>query len=197
MPPFEDTETPVSPESLHLSVNAVIEIVKRARGEELPCLVVGGHAVILYQIPRFTRDLDFLIPEEAVDRWLDFLLRLSYSVFHRTGAFIQLEPATPGSLPPVDLMLVDKQTWGKLVAEAQEREAGEGLSLPVPHPWHLIAMKLAAAKSATRRSSAVDWSDILELLQTCKIDLGDPEFQKVVIQFGGEEALQRMQEEQR
>ncbi len=178
-------------------MNAVVEIVKRARQEELPCLVVGGHAVILYEVPRFTRDLDFVIPNETVDRWLNFLQRLSYRVFHRTGAFIQLEPATPGGLPPVDLMLVDEHTWGKLIAKAQERDAGEGFSLSVPHPWHLIAMKLAAAKSATRRATAVDWSDILDLLETCKVDLDDPEFQKVVLQFGGEESLQRMQREQR
>ncbi|MGI9173431.1 MAG: hypothetical protein ACR2F0_08995 [Chthoniobacterales bacterium] len=178
-------------------MNVIVEIVKRARLEELPCLVVGGHAVILYQIPRFTRDLDFLIPDEAVDRWLDFLQRLSYRVFHRTGAFIQLEPATAGSRPPVDLILVDEQTWIKLIGKAQERDAGEGLSLPVPHPWHLIAMKLRATKSATRRADAVDWSDILDLVQTCRIDLSDPEFQKIVLQFGGEESLQRMQREHR
>jgi len=85
----------------------------------------------------------------------------------------------------------------KLLGKAQERDAGEGLSLPVPHPWHLIAMKLRAAKSGTRRTDAVDWSDILDLVQTCKIDLSDPEFQNIVLQFGRKESLQRMQREQR
>lgn len=176
-------------------MNAVVEILKRTQQEQLPCLVVGGHAVILYQIPRFTRDIDFVVPDEAMERWLDFLQRLQYRVYHRTGAFIQLEPAAPGSLPPVDLMLVDKDTWSKLQAKAQSRDAGEGLRLPVPHPWHLIAMKLTAARSATRRAGASDWSDIFDLLRTCGIDLNDPEFRQLVVQFGGDDALNRIDRE--
>lgn len=175
-------------------MNAVVEILKRAQAEELPCLLVGGHAVILYQVPRFTRDIDFLVPEEAVDRWLEFLQRLSYRVYHRTDAFIQLEPATPGSLPPVDLMLADESTWARLTAKAEQRDAGEGMHLPVPHPAHLIAMKLMAAKSSARRAGASDWPDIFDLLRTCQLDLADPEFRDMVLQFGGEESLRRMEE---
>lgn len=175
-------------------MNAVVEILKRAQAEELPCLLVGGHAVILYQVPRFTRDIDFLIPDAAVDRWLEFLQRLKYRVYHRTGAFVQLEPATPGSMPPVDLMLADESTWTKLAEKAREIEAGEGMRLPVPHPWHLIAMKLAAARSSTRRAGASDWPDIFDLLRTCRIDLADPEFREIVLQFGGEESLRRMED---
>ncbi|HEX4666371.1 MAG TPA: hypothetical protein VH207_07210 [Chthoniobacterales bacterium] len=98
-------------------------------------------------------------------------------------------------MPPVDLMLVDQSTWAKFDAQAEERDAGEGMRLRVPHPWHLIAMKLTAAKSATRRAGAADWSDIFDLLRTCKIDLHEPEFRKLVVQFGGDEALDRMENE--
>ena len=178
-------------------MSVLVEIVKRARREKLPHLIVGGHAMILYQVPRFTRDLDFVIPEAAIERWLDFLQRLGFRVFHRTGAFIQLEPATAGGLPPVDLMLVDESTWDKLAAKAEERDAGGGLLLPVPHVWHLIAMKLTAAKSPTRRATAVDWNDILDLVQTCEIDLLDAEFQRMVIKFGGRESLERLLKEQK
>lgn len=174
-------------------MNAVVEILRRAQAENLPCLLVGGHAVILYQIPRFTRDIDLLIPDAATERWLDFLQRLKYRVYHRTGAFLQLEPETPGSLPPVDLMLVDEDTWVKLRAKAEERDAGDGLRLPVPHPWHLIAMKLTAANAATRRAGASDWSDIFDLLRTCEIDLKDGEFRQLVMQFGGKAALEHME----
>jgi hypothetical protein len=175
-------------------MSVVLEIVKRAQQEKLPGLLVGGHAVILYAVPRFTRDIDFLVPDHAVEQWLGFLQRLSYRVYHRTEAFIQLEPATPGTLPPIDLMLVDEKTWANLLAKAEERDAGEGMRLAVPHPWHLIAMKLTAAKAPGRRATGSDWSDILDLIRTCKIDLADPEFRQLVIRFGGEEALQRMKE---
>ncbi len=178
-------------------MNAVVEILKRAQQEKLPHLLVGGHAIILYQVPRFTRDIDFVVPDEAVERWLDFLRRFHYRVYHQTGVFIQLEPDKPGELPPVDLMLVDEGTWTKLTAQAQERDAGDGMQLQVPHPWHLIAMKLVAAKSPVRRTGAVDWSDIFDLLRTCKIDVADPEFRKLVLRYGGEEALRRMEDEGR
>lgn len=176
-------------------MNAVIEILRRAQHEQLPCLLVGGHAVILYQVPRFTRDIDFVVPDEAMERWLEFLQRLTYRVYHRTTAFIQLEPATPGTMPPVDLMLVDEGTWAKLIAKAQEIDAGEGMLLRVPHPWHLIAMKIAAAKSSTRRAGASDWSDIFDLLRTCKIDRANPEFRQLIVQFGGEESLRQIEEQ--
>lgn len=175
-------------------MNAVVEILTRAQQENLPCLLVGGHAVILYQVPRFTRDIDFVIPDEMTERWLEFLGRLSYRIYHRTDAFIQLEPAVPGAMPPVDLMLVDGSTWAKLLAKSEERDAGEGMRLPVPHPWHLIAMKLTAAKSPNRRAGSSDWSDIFDLLQVCKIDLADQEFRSMVVQFGGEESLRRLEE---
>ena len=92
-------------------MNAIIDILKRAGQAQLPHLLVGGHAVILYRVPRFTRDLDLVIPGEAIDQWLEFLQRLTYGIYHRTDAFVQLEPATSGIMPPVDLMLVDKDTW--------------------------------------------------------------------------------------
>lgn len=176
-------------------MNAVVELLRRAQQERLPFLLVGGHAVILYQVPRFTRDIDFVVPDEASERWLEFLQRLSYRVYHRTAAFIQLEPATPGTMPPVDLMLVDEGTWAKLMAKAREIDAGDGMLLPVPHPWHLIAMKLTAARSSARRAGASDWSDIFDLLRTCKIDRADPEFRQLVVQFGGEESLRRIEEQ--
>ncbi len=176
-------------------MHGLYELAERARREELPFLVVGGHAVILYNVPRFTRDIDLLVPESAMAQWLAFLSRFRYRIYHRTDAFVQLEPDEPGTLPPVDLMLVDAETWTKLAAKAVERETGGELRLPVPHVWHLIAMKLAAAKSSHRRAAAVDWSDIFHLVEACQIDLADSEFRSIVRQYGGNDALQRLDSE--
>lgn len=176
-------------------MNGLYELVERARREALPFLIVGGHAVILYNVPRFTRDIDLLIPEQALASWLEFLSRFRFRIYHQTDAFVQLEPAEPGSLPPVDLMLVDAATWDKLTAKAEERDSGRELRLPVPHVWHLIAMKLAASSSAQRRAEALDWADVLQLVKVCKINLADPEFRRIVQQYGGEDALARLQKE--
>ncbi|MBA2271512.1 MAG: hypothetical protein H0W20_13100 [Chthoniobacterales bacterium] len=176
-------------------MNGLYELADRARREKLPFLVVGGHAVILYHVPRFTRDIDLLIPESAATAWLEFLQKFRYRVYHQTEAFIQLEPFEPGTLPPVDLMLVDAGTWAKLEAKAVEREAGGDLRLPVPHVWHLIAMKLAAAQSIQRRKEASDWPDVLHLVRVCQIDLANPDFRSMVMQYGGKEALRRLEKE--
>ena len=127
--------------------------------------------------------------------WLEFLRKFHYRVYHQTNAFIQLEPEAPGTLPPVDLMLVDEGTWSKLIAKAEERETGKELRLPVPHVWHLIAMKLSAANSPQRRIEASDWSDIIQLIRVCKIDPTNPDFRSIVLRYGGEDAWQRLQKE--
>ncbi len=42
-----------------------------------------------------------------------------------------------------------------------------------------------------------DWSDIFDLIRTCEIDLKDAAFRTLVLQFGGDEALERMERETR
>jgi hypothetical protein len=37
---------------------------------------------------------------------------------------------------------IHPETGPKLESTAQPRDAGDGIQLQVPHPWHLIAMKL-------------------------------------------------------
>jgi len=172
----------------------VFDLLQRINRSDFPFLVVGGHAVILHGIPRFTRDLDLLIPENSIESWLTLLGKLGYQSYHRSEAFVQLEASAQGALPPVDLMIVDSTTWSKLLEKSLEQNSGAGGVLPVPHPWHLIAMKLQAASAPTRRGSAVDWSDILQLILSCSINIADPEFRAIVLKYGGDSALQRIDE---
>ena len=41
-----------------------------AQTHQLPFLLIGGNAVIRYGIPRFTRDIDLLIPDTHEKAWL-------------------------------------------------------------------------------------------------------------------------------
>ncbi len=96
-------------------------------------------------------------------------------------------------MQPVDLMLVDSSTWEKLSDGAVEKDLGGGLIVRVPHARHLIAMKLQAALSVTRREEAQDWNDVVAMIDAQGYSLTDPEFRALVERFGGESAIGRLE----
>lgn len=156
-------------------------------------LLVGGNAVILYGVPRFTRDVDFLIPAEDDLRWRSFLEGQGFRFIHGTPGFAQFE-GPDSCCPRIDLMLVDRSTWDKLVAESTLHSIAEGLSLRLPVVHHLIAMKLRASRSATRANPEQDWSDCVELVRRHGYTLEEPGFHALVLKYGGPEGVQRLRE---
>jgi hypothetical protein len=159
-------------------------LLAKAAGSGLPLLLVGGHAVIHYGVPRFTRDLDLLIPDSHVDPWIDFALSLEFRAEHRSPSFIQFTGPDTFSHIPLDLMVVDSRTWDLLTAQAQPATLGN-CSIRVPSPEHLLAMKLQAARAPTRLDPAIDWSDARELVRLCSLDLDNPVIQAIVDRYGG------------
>jgi hypothetical protein len=163
----------------------LIRIASAALQAGLPdFLLVGGNAVVLYGVPRFTRDVDFLIPAADDLRWREFLAAQGFEFIHGSPGFSQFAgPDT--TCPRVDLMLVDSATWEKLEAESVTRSLADGVDLKVPVVHHLIAMKLRAAASATRANPDQDWSDIAALALQHGYSLEDPVFHDLVSRFGG------------
>lgn len=158
-------------------------------------LLIGGNAVIAYGVPRFTRDVDFVIPERVKNVWRSFLEDLGFQLIHGTQAFLQFEDQE-NSKPRVDLMVVDENTWEKLNARAYVLELGESISAEVAAPDHIIAMKLAACQSPHRRSDAIDWSDVVELTIRRGFDPeNDQEFSDLVLRYGGELLLGKLVDE--
>ncbi len=151
------------------------KILSVASERNLPFLLIGGNAVIMYGHARNTIDLDLLIPESRRSAWLDALRDLGYQFYHGTRAFVQLEPASE-QYSPVDLMLVDDHTW-KLLNQQPERHEILGQSVMLPRPTHLVALKLHAARSATRSKPETDWEDIRQIVRLHKLDWHEPEFQ--------------------
>ncbi len=145
-------------------------------------LVIGGHAVTLHGHPRNTFDLDLLAPETCLPDLRGALERLGYREFFSTDAFLQLQP--PSRLPPVDLMIVDGETFDRL---AQTSETGEldGKTVKVPDALRLIALKLHAARDARRTSREVDWLDVARILQANRIPSADRAFQEILQRYGG------------
>lgn len=167
-------------------------IFRLASERGLPSLLIGANAVILLGYIRNTVDLDLLVPEQSRSEWLDFLRELGYRFFHGVSAFAQFEPPEKtGS--PVDLMFVEKETWEKLLEGAHEMQlAGE--CVLVPRPEYLVALKLHAAASPTRSKPEVDWEDIRQVVRICALDPSrDSSFRALVLRYGGEHALERIQ----
>jgi hypothetical protein len=151
-------------------------------------LLIGGNAVVFYGVPRFTRDVDFLIPAADDLRWRDFLAAQGFEFIHGTPGFSQFSgPDT--ACPRVDLMLVDASTWAKLETESVTRSLADGVVLKLPVVHHLIAMKLRAAASSSRANPEQDWSDIAALTVQHGYSLEDSMFRDLVERFGGPAAL--------
>lgn len=171
---------------------AVTTLLRGAAERGLESLLIGGNALILLGYIRNTVDLDLLVPEETRSRWLDLMRELGYRFLHGIPAFAQFEPPHKGSVP-VDLMFVEQGTWEKLSEGAKEMDlAGERVLLP--RPEYLVALKLHAAASPTRSKPELDWEDIRQIVRLCQLQPGEEPFRSLILRYGGEDALGRIQQ---
>ncbi len=184
----EQSENPVQ--------QTLISVVEQAKEAGLlNFLVIGGNAVIAFGVPRFTRDIDFVIPSNESREWRLFLEGRGFQFIHGTNAFAQFQDVEK-KRPRVDLMLVDASTWEKLNGKSVQIDFVENFTVPLPAVEHLIAMKLSAYRASQRRNDAVDWSDIVELTRRWKLDPEeDQEFIGLVSRYGGEDSLNRLKKD--
>jgi predicted nucleotidyltransferase len=173
--------------------DALIRLGSAAQAAGLPHLIIGGNAVIHHGVPRFTRDVDFLIPIENGEAWRILLESLKWQLYHSAGAFAQYHAqSTEGCMPPVDLMMVDASTWKKLSTTAETETISENYTATWPSPLHLIALKLHAWRGEFRTGRERDWSDIVGLIQHCHIDLHNPSVREIITRYGGDDALTQL-----
>jgi len=169
----------------------IVAVLRAASARGLPSLLIGANAVVLLGHIRNTIDLDLLVPEQSRSAWLDLLRELGYRFYHGTGAFAQFE-ARGKTGPPVDLMFVEQETWEKLLDGAAEMRLGSEHVL-LPRPEYLVALKLHAATSPTRSKPEVDWEDIRQIVQIARLDPADESFRGLILRYGGQDALAKIQ----
>ena len=146
----------------------------------LPILVIGGHAVNAYGYVRTTLDADFMVCDEDLAAWRRGFESFGYRWVGQTATFVKLDaPETDPPSLPVDIMLVNRQTFTKLIAEQRSLAFGSSV-LSVPQPFHLIALKLHALQNTSRARSGKDLFDILHLIEICHIDTASAEFKEVL-----------------
>src|SRR6516225_5782481 len=152
----------------------------------IPFLVVGGHAVVLHGHLRNTFDLDLLISDSKLAAARAALFKLGYRTYFETDAFLQLQ--APENLPPLDLMIVDDQTFARIDVTAQQKVL-DGQQIKIPDPLRLIALKLHATRDTTRRGIETDFQDVAGLLSATNRSLEEPELRMIISQYGGPGAL--------
>lgn len=170
----------------------IIALLRIAAERGLPNLLIGAHAIIAFGYLRNTVDLDLLVPEDDRSRWLDLLRELGYRLFHDSAAFAQFEAADQTGAP-LDLMFVDRSTWEKLIEGAREMKLEDAPTL-LPRPEHLVALKLHATASPTRTRPELDWEDIRQIVRICRLDPAEESFRALILRYGGESALQRIEQ---
>ncbi len=169
----------------------LIDVVALANREGREFLIIGGLCVTLYGVERLTRDIDLLIPERDALAWRLMLERLGYRFIHGTHAFQQFE-GLDLERPPLDLMLVDDATWGKLDTRARTVTLDASTTARLPEPLHCVAMKLKAVTSPQRRADNQDWGDILNLFRLFQIDPADERTRELVLRYGDAALLDRL-----
>ncbi|MEM1157518.1 MAG: hypothetical protein AAF649_05475 [Verrucomicrobiota bacterium] len=148
-----------------------VNLAQHARAEGLKYLIVGGNAVNLHQYYRTTFDIDILIPETSLDNWRAYFAEHeNYEMSFKTHSFAGLESSEKRI--PLDLMLVDQQTFEKLSRDSIRIGMGD-VELPIPEAVYLIAMKPHALKNTSRADRKHDFQDIIHLIDLYQLDVND------------------------
>src|SRR5437868_15482274 len=124
----------------------LLELLREiSRAQNLPFLLIGGHAVNLWGYSRNTHDLDLLVRKTQLDQWQSVVACFGYSVFQEGPTFIQFNADGKNSVWPLDLMLVNDETFAKMFAASKAMRFADA-QVSVPSIPHLIALKLHVLK---------------------------------------------------
>jgi len=126
-------------------------VVTFLRKEGYPGALIGGFGLQAYGMSRATVDLDFVVDADVQDKLIAFLESLGYETLHRSTGYSNHVHAVM-DLGRVDFVYVRGETRKKLFAGAKEVQLPGGLSVLVPRPEHLAAMKIQAMKNDPERT---------------------------------------------
>ena len=135
--------------------------------EEIPFATVGALALHTYGYSRATNVVDLLIGRDAQDRLIAFLEKRGFQTLHRSDGYSNHLHANP-DFGRLDVIYVDEDTRRKMFAEARPVSLA-GMSVVVPNPEHLAAMKIHAMKNDPSRAFQ-EMADIQFLMRLPGVD---------------------------
>jgi hypothetical protein len=130
--------------------------------------VIGAVALAAYGLPRTTVDLDLVVEASAQDDLVRFLESLGYETLHRSSGYSNHRHPN-SAWGSVDFVYVGAETSQELFSEVRRRKGLRGLSMPLPKPEHLAALKVLAMKNDPSRTLQ-DMADIRFLVNLPGVD---------------------------
>lgn len=172
-------------------MNALETIAASARELDLEFLLAGGHAVIAHGYARNTFDLDLIIPRTDREKWRELAEHNGYKLYREHPTFVQFNHERQDRLP-LDLMLVNAETFAKLSAQAVAASASIS-GVKMVSLLHLLALKCHAIRHGHPGRIVKDADDVIRLVQINKLDVNDPEFRELVLRHGTSELYEKLQ----
>jgi predicted nucleotidyltransferase component of viral defense system len=172
-------------------IRFVRQLSGAATDSDLQALLIGGHAVNMHGVSRFTEDFDFLVPREKLPAWKDLLATFHFAMFREGPSFAQFAREVEQGPKRLDLMLVNDETFAKLSVRA----------VPLPEPSenlrivsveHLLALKLHVLKQDLDHRRLRDFLDVVDLVKANQIDLQSAEMQEIFKRYGTPELFHKV-----
>lgn len=120
--------------------------------------VIGGVALAAYGHPRMTLDLDVVTESRAQASVVAFMESRGFTTLHRSSGYSN-HRHPERSHGRVDFMYVQGRTSELLFDAVRHLPGPGGVTIAVPRPEHLIAMKVQAMKDAPDRT----WQDLVDI----------------------------------
>ena len=130
--------------------------------------VIGAVALAAYGLPRTTLDLDLAVEASAQDDLIRFLESRGYQTLHRSSGYSN-HRHPDSHWGSVDFVYVGGETSQELFGAARLSAGPGGLSIPLPKPEHLAALKVVAMKNDPSRTFQ-DLADIRFLVNLPGVD---------------------------
>ena len=166
-------------------IDQVSEVLAAFDREQLHPALIGGLALAAHNVPRTTRDIDFLADADDADRLHALLLGLGYHCIHRSEDAANYLRGDEG----LDLLYAHRPEARRLLGEAKERDTEMG-RLRVIGAEGLIAFKLQGyVNDATRHR---DLDDIRSLLRANRTSLDMGEVRRYFALFAREPLLDEL-----
>lgn len=153
-------------------------------------LVIGGLAINCYGYSRDTADIDIFISHNDRNEWLGILSSTGYTIYHDGVVFIQFTPPEKNAWP-VDLMLVQQQTFDPMYESSREVEL-LGVVSRVPLLKHLLALKIHALKNTRMHRFLKDFLDVENLIVINKLDINSADIRELFVKYGTSELYEKV-----
>lgn len=163
----------------------VREVLVAFDAGQIRLALIGGLALAAHNVPRATRDVDFLADANDSDRLHELLQGMGYRCVHRSVDAANYVRGDEG----LDLLYAHRPEARRLLNEAEERDTGMG-RLRVIGAEGLIAFKLQAYVNDAARQRDLD--DIRALLRANRPTLDMAEVRRYFALFGREPLLDEL-----